>query len=57
MTEQEIEKLVQDKLNEAYQENVPPKKFFLTENGHVSSMAVTCTTRSSRMSFASCRRP
>ena len=33
MTEQEIEKLVQDKLNEAYQENVPPKKFFLTENG------------------------
>ena len=33
MTEQEIEKLVQDKLNEAYQENVPPKKFVLTENG------------------------
>lgn len=33
MTEQEIEKLVQDKLNEAYQANVPPKKFFLTENG------------------------
>ena len=33
MTEQEIEKLVQDKLNEAYKENEPPKKFFLTENG------------------------
>ena len=33
MKEQEIEKLVQDKLNEAYKENEPPKKFFLTENG------------------------
>lgn len=33
MTEQEIEKLVQDKLNEAYKENEPPKKFFLTKNG------------------------
>ncbi len=33
MTEQEIEKLVQDKLSEAYKENEPPKKFFLTENG------------------------
>ena len=53
MTEQEIEKLVQDKLNEAYKENEPPKKFFLTE----SLTAVTCTTQSSRMSFASCRKP
>ena len=33
MTEQEIEKLVQDKLNEAYQSEEHPKKFFITENG------------------------
>lgn len=33
MTEQEIEKLVQDKLNEAYQAEEHPKKFFITENG------------------------
>ena len=33
MTEQEIEKLVQDKLNEAYKANEHPKKFFVTENG------------------------
>jgi hypothetical protein len=33
MTAQEIEKLVQDKLNEAYKANEHPKKFFLTENG------------------------
>ena len=33
MTDQEIEKLVQDKLNEAYQAEEPPKKFFVTENG------------------------
>mgnify|MGYP006988932766 CR=1 FL=1 len=33
MTEQEIAKLVQDKLNEAYKANEHPKKFFITENG------------------------
>ncbi|SDZ79627.1 hypothetical protein [Selenomonas ruminantium] len=33
MTDQEIEKLVQDKLNEAYQAEEHPKKFFITENG------------------------
>lgn len=33
MTGQEIEKLVQDKLNEAYQSEEHPKKFFITENG------------------------
>ena len=33
MTDQEIEKLVQDKLNEAYQAEEHPKKFFVTENG------------------------
>ncbi|MBE6101978.1 MAG: hypothetical protein E7200_07745 [Selenomonas ruminantium] len=33
MTAQEIEKLVQDKLNEAYKANEHPKKFFITENG------------------------
>ena len=33
MTGQEIEKLVQDKLNEAYQAEEHPKKFFITENG------------------------
>ncbi len=33
MTAQEIEKLVQDKLNEAYKANEHPKKFFMTENG------------------------
>ena len=33
MTAQEIEKLVQDKLNEAYKANEHPKKFFVTENG------------------------
>ena len=33
MTEQEIEKLVQDKLTEAYKANEHPKKFFVTENG------------------------
>ncbi len=33
MTEQEIAKLVQDKLNEAYKSEEHPKKFFLTENG------------------------
>ena len=32
MTAQEIEKLVQDKLNEAYKANEHPKKFFVTEN-------------------------
>ena len=33
MTDQEIEKLVQDKLNEAYQAEEHPKKFFITANG------------------------
>ena len=33
MTEQALEKLVQDKLNEAYKNNEHPKKFFVTENG------------------------
>ncbi|MBE6074762.1 MAG: hypothetical protein E7202_09590 [Selenomonas ruminantium] len=33
MTEQEIEKLVQDKLDEAYKAEEHPKKFFITENG------------------------
>ena len=33
MTAQEIEKLVQDKLNEAYKANEHPKKFFVTDNG------------------------
>ncbi len=33
MTAQEIEKLVQDKLKEAYEANEHPKKFFVTENG------------------------
>ena len=33
MTDQEIEKLVQDKLNEAYQAEEHPKKVFVTENG------------------------
>ena len=33
MTAQESEKLVQDKLNEAYKANEHPKKFFVTENG------------------------
>ena len=33
MTDQEIEKLVQDKLVEAYKANEHPKKFFITENG------------------------
>lgn len=33
MTGKEIEKLVQDKLNEAYQSEEHPKKFFITENG------------------------
>ena len=33
MTEQEIEKLVQEKLDEAYKAEDHPKKFFITENG------------------------
>ena len=33
MTEQELEKLVQDKLNEAYKANEHPHKFFITANG------------------------
>lgn len=33
MTEQELEKLVADKLNEACQATEHPKKFFITENG------------------------
>ena len=33
MTAQEIEKLVQDKLNEDYKANEHTKKFFITENG------------------------
>ena len=33
MTEQEIEKLVQDKLNEAYKAEEHPHKFFITANG------------------------
>ena len=33
MTEQEIEKLVREKLNDAYQSEEHPKKFFITENG------------------------
>ena len=33
MTEQELEKLVQDKLDEACKAVEHPKKFFVTENG------------------------
>ena len=33
MTDQEIEKLVQDKLNEAYKAEEHPHKFFITANG------------------------
>lgn len=33
MTEQDLEKLVQDKLNEAYKATEHPKKFFITANG------------------------
>ena len=33
MTEQEIEKLVQEKLDEAYKAEDHPKKFFITDNG------------------------
>ncbi len=33
MTDQEIEQLVQNKLNEAYKANEHPKKFFITANG------------------------
>ena len=33
MTEQDLEKLVQDKLDEAYKESEHPKKFFITANG------------------------
>ena len=33
MTDQEIERLVQDKLNEAYKAEEHPHKFFITENG------------------------
>lgn len=33
MSEQKIEKLVQDKLNEAYKANEHPHKFFITANG------------------------
>ena len=33
MTEQEIEKLVREKLNDSYQSEEHPKKFFITENG------------------------
>ena len=33
MTDQEIEKLVQDKLNEAYKAEEHPPKFFITANG------------------------
>ena len=33
MTEQEIEKLVKEKLDEAYKAEEHPKKFFITENG------------------------
>ena len=50
MTDQEIEKLVQDKLNEAYQAEEHPKKFFITENGRGvcdGAMAATFTTPSS----------
>ena len=37
MTEQEIEKLVQEKLDEAYKAEDHPKKFFITENGDVET--------------------
>ena len=33
MTDQEIEKLVQEKLNDAYKAEEHPKKFFITQNG------------------------
>ena len=33
MTEKDLEQLVRDKLDEAYQANEHPKKFFITENG------------------------
>ena len=33
MTDQEIEKRVQDKLNEAYKAEEHPHKFFITANG------------------------
>ena len=33
MSEQELTKLVEDKLKEAYESGEHPKKFFLTENG------------------------
>ena len=33
MTEQELEKLVQDKLDEALKASEHPKRFFITENG------------------------
>ena len=33
MTDQEIEKLVQDKLNAAYKAEEHPHKFFITANG------------------------
>lgn len=33
MSEQEIAKLVEEKMDEAYKANEHPKKFFLTENG------------------------
>lgn len=33
MTDQEIEKLVQTKLNDAYKAEEHPKKFFITMNG------------------------
>lgn len=33
MTDQEIEKLVQDKLNEAYKAEEHPHRFFITANG------------------------
>ena len=33
MTEQDLEKLVQSKLDEALKETEHPKRFFITENG------------------------
>ena len=33
MSEQDIEKLVREKLDEAYKSEEHPKKFFITENG------------------------
>ena len=44
MTEQELEKLVQDKLNEAYKANEHPHKFVVA-----SRTVAICTMRSCRM--------